>query len=97
MIKPTGSNVFVQQVERDTGPIAVPDTFKKSTWTATVVETGPDCKIAKKGDTVILPNAGKGSRYMIDDVNSLILPESEVVAFIEGAHKVEDYTDKGYT
>ena len=95
-LKPLGSRLVVEpleQEEKTTGGIFLPETAKEKPQKGTVISIGPGDRDESgdrlpmdvtNGDTVLF-NKYSGTEIKIDDKKLLILKESDVLAIIEGS------------
>ena len=93
-IKPLGDRVLVrpiEQSEQKRGGIIIPDTAKEKPQEGQVVAVGPG-KVAESGEKIAM-NVKKGDKVLygkyagtevkLDDVDYLIMPESDILGIIK--------------
>jgi len=93
-IKPLGDRVLVrpiEQSEQKRGGIIIPDTAKEKPQEGEVVAVGPG-KVAESGEKIAM-NVKKGDKVLygkyagtevkLDDVDHLIMPESDILGIIK--------------
>ncbi len=87
-IKPLADRVVIepsQAEEKTAGGIIIPDTAKEKPQKGTVVAIGPGKKdepITVKVGDVVLYGKYAGTEITIDDINFLIMRESDIVAIV---------------
>ena len=93
-IKPLGDRVLVKPVEQGEqkrGGIIIPDTAKEKPQEGKVVAVGPG-KIADTGEKItmhvkagdkVLYGKYAGTEVKLDDVDHLIMPESDILGIIK--------------
>lgn len=83
--KPLKDRVFVkysEEIEKTSGGIYVPDVAKEKPQRGIVEAVGKEVKEVKVGNTILFDKFS-GSKINIDNVESLILKEEDILGIIE--------------
>lgn len=84
-VKPMGSKLLVKLIEEDNvsaGGIIIPDTAKKGSTKATIINMGDEVETLGITDTVIISKYA-GSNVKYENIEYLVIEEDDVLALIE--------------
>ncbi len=84
-MKVTGQKVLITQETTDTlteGGIVLPDQTVTTIPKGLIEDVGPDCKIAKKGNRVII-NEIAGLRVEVNKCQYLLIEEEDILIILE--------------
>lgn len=89
MISPLNNKLLVRlNVEREHtryGDILIPDTAKsRHTSIATVIAVGKKVTDIEVGDRVIMPETGRGTPLVTDNITHYMIPEENILAVLDG-------------
>jgi co-chaperonin GroES (HSP10) len=89
MVQPTGSRLFVEAVELNKETTTKSGLIVAAGWNVApesvqgkVLAVGPDAKVAKVGDIVLVPQFAPTQAKEAPGDKTYIIPEEDVLAFI---------------